>query len=91
MTITWGNIRKYLRMNIDYSYSGKVKLYMVYYVVEVIDNTPEDTKWESETPAAHHLFVTTEYENKISQTNAELSHHFVAQLLYLKKRDRSDI
>ena len=54
---------------------------MVYYVVEVIDNTPEDTKWESETPAAQHLFVTTEYANKLYQTNAELSHHFVAQLL----------
>ena len=47
-------------------------------------------KGESATPAAHHLFDITEDATKISKSDADLFHHFVAQLLYLSKRERPD-
>ena len=37
MTITWGNIHIYLRMTINYSSLGKVKFYMVDYIVKILD------------------------------------------------------
>ena len=42
----------------------------------------------SETPAAHHLFDIFEDATKISQTDADLFHHFLAEILYLSKRSR---
>ena len=56
-----------------------------------IDNIPEDTKGESATPAAQQLFEIAEDATKISQSDADLFHYFVAQLLYLSKREYPDI
>ena len=49
----------------------------------MIDDTPEDMKGWSATPYAHRLFDTVEDANKLYRTDADLLHHFVAQLLYL--------
>ena len=57
----------------------------------MLENIPEDMKGESSTPAAHHLFDIAEDATKLSQADADLFHHFVAQLLYLSKRARPDI
>ena len=57
----------------------------------MIDNIPEEMKGESATPAAHHLFDIAEDAMKLSQANADLLHHFVAQLLYLSNRASPDI
>ena len=48
-------------------------------------------KGESATPAAHHLFDISEDATKLSQADADLFHHFVAHLLYLSKRESTDI
>ena len=48
-------------------------------------------KGESATPAAHQLFDIAEDATKLSQADADLFHHFVAQLIYLSKRARPDI
>ena len=50
-------------------------------------------KGESSTPAAHHLFEIAEDATKLPQAEADLFHNFVfvAQLLYLPKRARTDI
>ena len=39
----------------DYSLSGKVIIYMVDYIGNIIDKISEETKGESATLAAHHL------------------------------------
>ena len=44
-------------------------------------------KGKSATPESH-LFDITEDATKPSQTNADIFHHFVAQILYLSKRSR---
>ena len=49
----------------------------------MLDDIPEDMKGESATPAAHHIFDIAEDATKLSKADADLFHHFVAQLLYL--------
>ena len=56
MTITQGKVHKYFSMNIDYSSPDKVIFLMIDYIVNMIDNIPEDMKVESSTPDANHLF-----------------------------------
>ena len=91
MTITQGKVYKYLGTTIDYSSPVKVILSMIEYTGKMLDDIPEDTKGESATPAANHLFYIAEDATKLSQADAELFHHLVAQLLYLSKRARPDI
>ena len=57
----------------------------------MLGDIPEDMKGESATPAAHHLFDIAEDATKLSQADADLFHHFVAQLLYISKRAHPDI
>ena len=83
MTITRGKVHKYLGRTIDYSLHGKLIFSMINYIGKMLDNIPEYTKTESDTPAANHLFDISEDTTKLSQADADLFHHFVAQLLYL--------
>ena len=57
----------------------------------MIDTIPEDMEGGSDTPAAHHLFDIAEDATKLSQADADLFHHFVAQLIYLSNRAHPDI
>ena len=57
----------------------------------MLDNIPEYMKGESATLASHQLFDIAEDATKLSQADADHFHHFVAQLLYLSKRERPDI
>ena len=57
----------------------------------MLDNIPEYMKGGLAAPAAHHLFEFAEDATKLSQADADLFHHFVAQLLYLSNIACSDI
>ena len=70
-------------MSIDYSLPDNLIFLMINYIVKILDVILEDMKCESATPAAHHLFEIAEDATKLSQANADLFRHFVAQLLYL--------
>ena len=83
MTITRGNINEYLRMNIDYSFPGKAKFFMIDYIENILDDIPEDMRGEPEKPASHHLFDISDDATKLSWTNTDIFHHFVVHLLYL--------
>ena len=48
-------------------------------------------KEESATRYAYHLFGIVEDATKLSHANTDLCHNFVAQLVYLSKRERPDI
>ena len=76
MIITQGKVHKYLRMTIDYSYPGKVIFLKINYIRKILDNIPEDTKGESDTPAAHQLFDIAEDATKLSHADTDLFHHF---------------
>ena len=91
MTTTRGKVHKYLGMTIDYSSPGKEIFSRIDSIGKILDNIPEDMKDESATTATNHLFDISEDATKLSQADAYLFHHFVAQLLYLSKRARPDI
>ena len=91
MTITRGKVHKYLGVAIYYSFPGKLIFSMIDYIGKMIDDIPEDMKGESATPDAHHLFDIAEHATKLSQADADLFHHFVAQLLYILNRASPDI
>ena len=78
-------------MTIDYSSPGKLILSIIDYIGKMLGDIPEDMKGESATPAAHHLFDIEEDAKKIYQADADIFHHFVAQLLYISKRAHPDI
>ena len=88
MTITRGKVHKYLGMTIDYSSPGKLIFLMIYYIIKMLDNIPEDMKGESATPDAHRPFDIALGATKLFQADADLCRHFVAQILYLSKRSR---
>ena len=75
-------------MNIDYSLPGKLIFLTINYIVNMLVNIPKYVKGESVTPAVHQLFDIAEDVTKLSQVDADLFRHFVAQLLYLSKRSR---
>ena len=56
---------------------------MVNYIGNMLNDTLEDTRGEPKTPDAHYLFYIAEDTTKISQTNTEKFHRFVAQILHL--------
>ena len=56
---------------------------MVNYIGNIMDAIPEGMRGESEAPAAHHLFDIAEDATKLSRTNTDLFHNFMAHLLYL--------
>ena len=56
---------------------------MVNYIGNMLDEIPEDMRGESEIPATHNIFDIVEDVSKQSQTNADIFHYFVAQLLYM--------
>jgi hypothetical protein len=92
LTITRGKIHDYLGMKLDYGIPGKVKISMVDYVQNLLDEAPDDMIGESATPAANHLFEVNETNpTQLDQTTADLFHHIVAKLLFLCKRARPDI
>ena len=57
----------------------------------MLENIPEYMKGKLSTPTAHHLFGIAENATKLPQADADLFHHFVAQLLNLSKSERPDI
>ena len=78
-----GKINKHISINADYFFLGKLKIFMVNYIVNMLVNIPEDMKKKSDTPAGHHLFDTYENTFKLTKSDTELFHHVVAQILYL--------
>jgi hypothetical protein len=92
LTITRGKVHDYLRMTIDYSTPGKVKITMVDYITNMLSELPSDMDGEVATTAANHLFEVNE-KNPIMVTKdkAIMFHHNLAKMLFLCIRARPDI
>ena len=79
-------------MNIDYQENGKIKISMIDYIQDMLDDLPEDMNGEATTPAGDHLFtVNTQNPKLLDKADAETFHHNVAKLLFLCKRAQPDI
>ena len=86
-----GKTIEYLRMCIDYTEKGKVKISMYDYIDKMLAELPTDMNGVSTTPAALHLFNLDDGAEKMDKERAQLFHHLVAKLLYLSRRSRQDI
>ena len=76
-------------MELDYSMKGKVKIGMIKYVENVLNNFPEKTKGtdSGKTPAGDDLFNKGQGA-RLLQECAEVYHTMVAKALFLCKRAR---
>ena len=94
LAINRGREHHYLGMHLKFCSDGSLKVGMVDYVKDVINDFPEDVGRKSyKTPAASHLFqVREEIDKKVlPEEQAVQFHHTVAQLLFLSARARRDI
>jgi hypothetical protein len=83
LTVTQGKVHEYLRMTIDYSLNGKVKITMIDYIQGMLDKLPNDMAGKAATPAASHLFQVNEDAKKLEENIRQLFHHNIAKLLFL--------
>ena len=93
MTVSRGKVHDYLGMDLDYSTAGSVKISMIKYLKNVIDEFPEEITGTAESPAAEHLFKTRTVEEgakKLPEEQGQAFHHTVAQLLFTGMRARPD-
>ena len=90
ITVTRGKRHVYLGMTLDYSTPGEVKVDMVDYVKEMIDEFPQELKGNVATVANEKLFDTTRGQ-PLGPMKAEAFHATVAKALFLTMRARPDI
>jgi hypothetical protein len=93
MTIHRGKIHDYLGMVLDYSTPGEVKVGMISYVKEMVQQFEkhDNSGRVATTPAAEHLFQVDDDATPLSEEKATIFHHFVAKSLFATRRARPDV
>ena len=94
MVSTRGKICEYLRMTIDFTDTGKVKIRMYDYVDKMISKFPTKMIGKSATPAASHLFEVCNDDDTDQLVTPKLSkefHHLVAKTLFLSKQAQPNL
>ena len=87
-----GKIHDYLGMTFDWSEKGKVKIDMISYVEDMINELPKKLQKNeiTATPAADNLFAKG-HGKKLNSDRADKFHRIVAKGLFVSKRARPDI
>ena len=83
-------MHKYRGMNLDYHEQGKVKIDMTDYL-QKMDNMPDKYQGRSITPVEKNLFKVNEAARKLSKKDAQEFHTIVSKILFVCKRERTDI
>ena len=93
MTVHLGPKFDYLAMDFDYSIDGVVKISMIPFVKQLLEDFKEidPTNRTAATPASDHLFVMDEKAARLHAEQAKKFHTIVAKCLFLTKRTRPDI
>jgi hypothetical protein len=91
MRTTRGKQHEYLGMKLDFRKRGKVRVSMIEYLEEIIDEFPEAVEATVSSPAADHLFKINEECTPLDEEMARSFHTMTAKLLFLCKRARQDI
>lgn len=88
LTISTGKVHEYLGMEIDFSKKGNVTYSQYDYINEILFSVSKykDMQGESPTPASPHLFQNDdEAAALLPEDQADLFHHYIAQLLFFAK------
>lgn len=85
-----GKHHEYLGMDLDYSEQGKVKIRMVPYLKEILEDFPEEITGTKVTPAADYLFkIQGDGEaKKLPEEQAASFHRTTAKLVFVQGRAR---
>jgi hypothetical protein len=88
-----GKVHDYLGMELDYSEPGRVKITMISYLQDIINEFPEEIIGTKVTPAADYLFkVRDRGEAKpLPEEQATIFHRTVAKLVFVQARARRDL
>ena len=94
MKLCRGKFYDYLGMNLDYTIKDEVKITMIPYIKEMIQDfcehdTSPDKK--AKTPAAEFLFKVDDKLRLVNESRAKVFHTFVSKALFATKRCRPDI
>ena len=94
MKLCRGKIHDYLGMNLDYTIKGEVKVTMIPYIKEMIQEfcgyEPNPDK-KANTPSTEFLFKVDDESRLIEATRAKVFHTFVAKALFATKIYQPDI
>ena len=94
MKLCRGKIHDNLGMNLDYTIKGEVKITMIPYIKEMIQDFCEhypNPEKKSNTLAAELLFKVDDESRLIDDSRAKVFHTFVAKALFATKRSQPDI
>ena len=92
MKVVTGKEHDFLGVHFDFRSNGKVIISMIPYILDLIDQFPDDHKYSKRsTPASTSLFKIDSSEEVLSVKHAKVFHTYVAKLLYLTKHARPDI
>jgi hypothetical protein len=86
-----GKQHTYLGMDFDFRIKGEIKISMIPYLQEIIDEFPDDLGKEVSTPAASHLFDESDNPVLLGADAAKVFHHTVAKVLWAALRARPDL
>ena len=84
LTVKRGKVHNYLGMDLDFSENGSIKVLMIKYVGKILWAFHDSLKSSSATPSADHLLQVGDQDKvkRLTEDQAELFHHFVAQILF---------
>ena len=94
MKLCRGKIHDYLGMNLDHTLKGEVKITMIPYIKEMIQDSREhdpNPDKKANTQAAEFLFKVDDESSLIDESRAKLFHTFIAKALFDTKISRPDI
>ena len=91
MSITRGSKHTYVGINFEFKKDGTVKIEMMDYILECIDEFPEEINKGVTSPAMAHLFNVDIECTPLTPDKMEVFHKIVAKLLFACKRARPDI
>ena len=81
MELRTGDVLEYCGITIDYSEKGSVKVSAKDYILEVIEEFPEEVGTFFKTPAARHLFDVDAGCEKLDEKTRQIFHSIFAKLL----------
>lgn len=78
-------------MNFDYRVKGEVKVSMINYMKEIVDEFPEEISGSVNTPVANNLFDVRVDPEYLDKHKVDIFHHTVAKILWASMRARPNL
>ena len=91
MSLTIDKMHTYVGMNLIYNDDGSLSIEMKDYLMEAIEEYPEELRKHAKTPASSNLFAVSKDSKLLKEKDRVILHRITARLLFVSKHARSDI